>query len=228
MNPVFLSSACSHSAVQKEQLPKLQQHDTSFCCNGQRSGSPKVVRSLMSNRAIGTVRLFGHWKASAADPKPEGPGWVGGSTCTLSRKILRQTIRLIRLQNSMLLLTSKFCMLTLCCTKRATAKATTTRHILLLQRATERFAEGCSFITVEPSHWNGSSLRALESLCRLKPRNQDSQQTNKQLCVVCKSSSHYGERGGRNTADSDFCTQSKSIWFPTKGLRPVALWATLL
>ena len=73
------SSACSHSAVPKEQLRKQQQHDTPFCCNGQQSFSPKVVRSIKSNRTIGTVRPFGHWKASAADPKPEGPGWVGGS-----------------------------------------------------------------------------------------------------------------------------------------------------
>ena len=61
---------------------------------------------------------------------------------------------------------SEFCMPALCCTKRATAKATAARRIFLLQRATERFAEGCAFFKVEPNHWNGSSLRALESLCR--------------------------------------------------------------
>ena len=70
----------------------------------------------------------------------------------------------------------EFCMLTLCCTKRATVKATTTRHAFLLQRATERFAEGCSSIKVEPSQWNGSSLRALESLCRHNQKPKQSQQ----------------------------------------------------
>ena len=64
---------------QKSNCQSYNSTTTSFCCNGQQSGSPKVVRSLKSNRAIGTVRPFRHWKASAADPNPEGPGWVGGS-----------------------------------------------------------------------------------------------------------------------------------------------------
>ena len=122
---ILIYSTCSHSAVPKEQLQKQQQHDTSFCCKRQQSGSPKVVRSLKSNRTIGTVRPFGHWKASAA-------------------------------------------------------------------------------------------------LNALNKETKTANKQTKQLCVVCQSSSHYSEGGGgdENTADSDFCTQSKSVWFPAK--RPSA------
>ena len=122
-----------------------------------------------------------HWNGSSLRaleslcrrPHPKARGGWEGQTCTLSRK----TIRLIRLQNSMLFLTSKFCMLTLCCTKRATAKATTARRIFLLQRATERFAEGCPF-----GHWQASAAFNKET----KTANKQT----KQLCVVCQSSSH--------------------------------------
>ena len=172
-----LSSACPHSAVPKEQLQKQQQHGASFCCSGQQSGSPKVVRSLKSNRTIGTVRPFGHWKASAADPKPEGPGWVGGSNLYTEPKDLETNHSTHSLAELYVIPNEKFCMLTLCCTKRATAKATTARRIFLLQRATERFAEGCPF-----GHWQASAA--------LNKETKTANKQTKQLCVVCQSSSH--------------------------------------
>ena len=50
-------SACSHSAVPKRQLFSTKTrhthtHTHTFCCNGQQSGSPKVVRLLESNQSV--------------------------------------------------------------------------------------------------------------------------------------------------------------------------------
>ena len=104
-----------------KRVDSTPKHDTLLCCDGQQSGAPKVCWSFKKNRTskgMGRFAPFGHWKSLCRRSKARRPGREGGPNLYTEPKSLETNIRLAHLQNSMLSLTTKLCMFTLCCTKR--------------------------------------------------------------------------------------------------------------
>ena len=113
-------------------------------------------------------------KASAAAPRAEDQGGWEGHTYAKSKVLETKNIRCIRSQNSMLWLTSKFCMLTFRCTKRAT-DCTTESDTLFCAATVNSVDRRRLFVQKEEpaSEWSASGIGQASVAIKTKQLKHD-------------------------------------------------------